>query len=454
MNFRDQDQSNIFLQDYRCVVTVIRQEDVGVDVYDKCYSLPCVCVCGSSCHMPRKEEGSAQGRTKPQTPAPKGATSSADERAKADKEAQRVERGQAKLKALQFATDSAKAPMRSQDTASDTSTRPKTAKLTDKTASSTQASSSGTGDTPIPKEKAAIRKRPAQSEDESGALPPTPAESETSQPAATTDPQQANQPIEESQSSQVDPQQSNKPIEETQSSQPEEPIIQGSSSVKKRMTKKGSAGIAEQGSIGELRGGGPPASSIEDTKAKSPSKAVATPKETAVRGGTLWSEFPDDPPESFNTAIPDTVPMAKPKPIPVPGSLNPSAAAVAVPRPGSSVVGKFLLQADETNDWPKREPKVQLPMWKKKDAFLTQFLNKKVVIAHCPAGSGKSTILPALAAMHVHPKVGRVCCTQIRRVTTQFVCRDTKDVWGIARDSQVIGFRHSLKTGMKSKPRY
>ena len=180
MNFRDQDRSNIFLQDYRCVVTVIRQEDVGVDAHDKCYSLPCVC--GSSCHMLRKEEGCAHKRTKPQTPAPQGAIGSADERAKADKEAQRVERSQAKLKALQNATDSAKAPMRSQDTASDKSTRQKTAKLTDKPASSTQASSSGTGDTPIPEEKASVRKRPAQSEDESGTLPPTPAGSESSQP--------------------------------------------------------------------------------------------------------------------------------------------------------------------------------------------------------------------------------------------------------------------------------
>ena len=210
------------------------------------------------------------------------------------------------------------------------------------------------------------------------------------------------------------------------------------------MTKKGSAGIAEQGSIGDLRGDGPPASSIEDPTAKSPSKAKAFSKQTVFRDKP-WSEFPDDPPESFNTAIPDTVPMAKPKPTPVPGSLNPSAAAVAVPRPGPSVIGKFLLQADEANDWPKMEPRVQLPMWKKKDAFLTQFLNKRVVIAHCLTGSGKSTILPALAAMHVHPKAGRVCCTQIRRVTTQFVCRDTKDIWGIPRDSQVIGFRHGTE---------
>ena len=52
----NQDQDNIFLQEYRRVVTVIRQEDIGVDVHDKRYPMPFVC--GSS-HMPRKEEGSA-----------------------------------------------------------------------------------------------------------------------------------------------------------------------------------------------------------------------------------------------------------------------------------------------------------------------------------------------------------------------------------------------------------
>ena len=175
MTFRDQDLSNVFLQDYRCVVTVIRQENVEVDACDKRFSLPCVC--GSSFHMPRKEEGSAHKRSKPQTPAPSGAISAADERAKADKEAQRAERSQAKLKALQNATDSAKAPMRSQDTASDTSTRQKTAKPAIAQASSTQASSSGAGDTPTPKAKASIRKRPAQAVDQ-GTLPSTPAESE------------------------------------------------------------------------------------------------------------------------------------------------------------------------------------------------------------------------------------------------------------------------------------
>ena len=72
MDFRHEGQDNIFLQEYRRVVTVIRQEDIGVDVHDKRYPMPFMC--GSS-HMPRKEEGSAQKKTKPQTPAPKGDTS-------------------------------------------------------------------------------------------------------------------------------------------------------------------------------------------------------------------------------------------------------------------------------------------------------------------------------------------------------------------------------------------
>ena len=209
-------------------------------------------MCGSSCHMPRREEGSAK-RTKPQTPAPQGATSSADERAKADKEAQRTERGQAKLKALQYANNPAKSPMRSQDTASDTSTRQKAAKLTDKPAGGTQASSSGTGDTPIPKERGTIRKRPAHSEDETGAVPPTPAEGDMTPPAEATDSQQTLPPVEESQPSRVDPQQEANPDEEMQSAQAEEPLIQESSATKKRIVRKGSAGIAEQGSIGGLR---------------------------------------------------------------------------------------------------------------------------------------------------------------------------------------------------------
>ena len=136
--------------------------------------------------------------------------------------------------------------------------------------------------------------------------------------------------------------------------------------------------------------------------------------------------------------------MVKVKPTPAPASLNPAAATVAV-RPTSSTEGKFLLQTAGASEWPVDEPKVKLPMWKKKDSFLAAFLNHKVVIAHCPTGSGKSTILPALAAMHLHPQAGRVCCTQIRRVTTQSVSRNTKDIWDIPRDSLVVGYRHGTE---------
>ena len=80
--------------------------------------------------------------------------------------------------------------------------------------------------------------------------------------------------------------------------------------------------------------------------------------------------------------------MVKVKPTPAPASLNPAAATVAV-RPPSSTEGKFLLQTAGASEWPVDEPKVKLPMWKKKDSFLAAFLNHKVIIAHCPTGSGK-----------------------------------------------------------------
>ena len=161
MDCSSQDQDSVFLQEYRRVVTVIRQEDIGVDVHDKRSPMPSTC--GSS-HMPRKEEGSAHKRTKPQTPTPKGDISLADERAKADRETQRRERGQAKQRALQHASVPAKASMRDHGTES---------------------------------ESTVVRKRPARTEDEtptvseSSALPATPAESEISQSATTTNPQQA-----------------------------------------------------------------------------------------------------------------------------------------------------------------------------------------------------------------------------------------------------------------------
>ena len=519
MDCRNQDQGNIFLQEYRRVVTVIRQEDIGVDVHDKRYPMPFMC--GSS-HMPRKEEGSAQKRTKPQTPAPKGDTSLADERVKADRETQRRERGQAKQRALQHASAPAKASMRGHGTES---------------------------------ESTIVRKRPAQSEDEtpllseSGALPATPAESEMSQSATITDSQQAMpaeepQPTptdpqqalsaDESQPPQANPQQVDRQVEEATPAQSGESSTQESSVAKKRVTKKGSVAIAEQGAIADLRSSPKAASapkSVPSPKAtspkaavrqgsesavaspiaaspksaatraaspktatvktvslpkttslpkvlsplgaQSPPKATAVPKETVPKKRTQWSELDDDdqiesgptsapkgnlkseehlkakpksqePPKTKPRPNPEVTPVVKVKSTPAPASLNPAAATVAV-RPPSSTEGKFLLRTTGASEWPVDEPKVKLPMWKKKDSFLATFLDHKVVIAHCPTWSGKSTILPALAAMHLHPQAGRVYCTQIRRVTTQSVSRNTKDIWNIPRDSLVVGYRHGTE---------
>ena len=155
MDVRHQDSNNILLQDYRCVVTIIRQEDVVLDMCDHCSLRPCMC--GSSSHMPRDKETSSHKKTKPQSPAPPGAIGRADERAKADKEAQRLEREQAKQRAIQLAsTGSAQASIGSRDTTPDASTKSKTAKKTAQSASSIEASTLETGDTPAPKAKATV----------------------------------------------------------------------------------------------------------------------------------------------------------------------------------------------------------------------------------------------------------------------------------------------------------
>ena len=133
----------------------------------------------------------------------------------------------------------------------------------------------------------------------------------------------------------------NVPVEGMQPSQPEQSPIIESSGVKKRMVRKGSAAIAEQGSLSNLRDDEASASSIGNPKAKSPSQPETVhPKQSSFRG-QQWSEFPDDPPESFNTAIPAIVPMAKAESPSVPKSVNPSAAAVSATRQGSSDKGNF-----------------------------------------------------------------------------------------------------------------
>ena len=346
MDCSNQGQDSIFLQEYRRIVTVIRQEDIVVDVHDKRSPMPFMC--GSS-HMPRKEEGSAHKRTKPQTPTPKGDVSLADERVKADRETQRRERGQAKQRALQHASVPAKASMRDPGTES---------------------------------ESTVVRKRPARTEDEtpsvseSSALPATPAESEISQPATTTNPQQA-MPSEELSSTQPDPQQVptadesqplaanpqpvDRRVEETTPTQSRE-----SSIVKKRVVKKGSAAIAEQGAITELRSRDTSASSTGDPrsvpkvasaprppsspKAASAPKSVPSPKAMSPKATepkgvvpVVASPIRSSPKAAAPKVASPKTPIVKSTPLPkttsVPKALSP---------PGAQTPPKALVVPKET----------------------------------------------------------------------------------------------------------
>ena len=73
-----------------------------------------------------------------------------------------------------------------------------------------------------------------------------------------------------------------------------------------------------------------------------------------------------------------------------------------------------------------------------------QFVEKlsacKLLIVKAPTGSGKSTIFPALAAK-VMPK-DKIWCTQVKRSTTQSVCRSTKKMWKRSQEDLVVGYRH------------
>ena len=372
MDCSNQDQDSIFLQEYRRIVTVIRQEDIVVDVHDKRSPMPFMC--GSS-HMPRKEEGSAHKRTKPQTPTPKGDVSLADERVKADRETQRRERGQAKQRALQHASVPAKASMRDPGTES---------------------------------ESTVVRKRPARTEDEtptvseSSALPATPAESEISQSATTTNPQQA-MPSEESPPTQPDPQQ----VPTADESQPlpanPQPVdrrveeitptqSRESSIVKKRVVKKGSAAIAEQGAITELRSRDTSASSTGDPKSvpkavsvprppsspkaasapKSvPSPKAMTPKATEPKGvvPVIASPIVSSPKAAAPKVASPKTPIGKNAPLPkttsVPKALSPPGAqtppkAIVVPK---ETVPKKRTQwseiEDDTEDASESAPKAK-----------------------------------------------------------------------------------------------
>ena len=54
-------------------------------------------------------------------------------------------------------------------------------------------------------------------------------------------------------------------------------------------------------------------------------------------------------------------------------------------------------------------------------------------------------MLPALAAMKLKPKMGRVCCAQVRRATTKSVCDDTITMWGLEDYPSLVGYRHGTE---------
>ena len=71
---------------------------------------------------------------------------------------------------------------------------------------------------------------------------------------------------------------------------------------------------------------------------------------------------------------------------------------------------------------PFTRPRDQLPAWKNQEEFIKKLDGSRLLIVRAPTGSGKTTIYPALAARAIPKRFGRVCCTQVRRATTQGVC--------------------------------
>ena len=92
-----------------------------------------------------------------------------------------------------------------------------------------------------------------------------------------------------------------------------------------------------------------------------------------------------------------------------------------------------------------KRPKDKLPAWENRQEFIEKLDGSRLLIVRAPTGSGKTAIYPALAARAIPKRFGRVCCTQVRRATTQGVCNGTKKMWGIHHDNKVVGFQHGLE---------
>ena len=103
-------------------------------------------------------------------------------------------------------------------------------------------------------------------------------------------------------------------------------------------------------------------------------------------------------------------------------------------------------KVNETHkDQEFKTPREQLPAWKNREEFIKRLDGSRLLIVKAPTGSGKTTIYPALVARALPKPFGRICCTQVRRATTQGVCTGTKKMWGIHENNKVVGFQHGLE---------
>ena len=117
-----------------------------------------------------------------------------------------------------------------------------------------------------------------------------------------------------------------------------------------------------------------------------------------------------------------------------------------------SRVKTFHLSSD-TLDAPQeksfKKPTADLPAWNIRKQFVDKLSACKLLIVKAPTGSGKSTIFPALAAKAL-PKE-RIWCTQVKRSTTEGVCRSTQKMWGRSGEDLVVGYRHGTAVKQMSE---